>query len=100
MIEDPKALTNTILQALQLTGTRALVSRGWSKLGQDSVSNDKVLFLDDCPHEWLFSRVAAVIHHGGAGTTACGLSHGIPTFIVPFFGEYVPPRSPAVVNPC
>lgn len=100
MIENPKALTDTILQALQLTGTRALVSRGWSKLGQDCVSNDTVLFLDDCPHEWLFSRVAAVIHHGGAGTTACGLSNGSPTFIVPFFGECVISQSSALVLTC
>ena len=89
MIEDPKALTDTILQASKLTGTRALVSRGWSKLGEGRESNDNVFFLDDCPHEWLFNRVAAVIHHGGAGTTACGLANGAPTFIVPFFGEYV-----------
>ena len=40
MIDDPKALTDMILQALQLTGTRALISRGWSKLGQGYESND------------------------------------------------------------
>eukprot|EP01041_Mallomonas_annulata_P007758 gene7758-15875_t len=39
------------------------------------------------PHSWLFSRVAAVVHHGGAGTTAAGLRAGKPTFIVPFFGD-------------
>lgn len=89
MIDDPKALTDTILRALQLTGTRAIVSRGWSKLGQGCESNENVFFLDDCPHEWLFNRVAAVVHHGGAGTTACGLANGVPTLIVPFFGEYV-----------
>ena len=88
MIDDPKALTDMILQALQLTGTRALISRGWSKLGQGYESNDDMFFLDDCPHEWLFSRVVAVVHHGGAGTTACGLANGAPTLIVPFFGEY------------
>lgn len=39
--------------------------------------------------EWLFKHVAAVIHHGGAGTTACGLLNGCPTGIIPFFGESV-----------
>jgi hypothetical protein len=87
VIEDPKALTETILQAVELTGTRALVSRGWSKLGEGLESNETIFFLDDCPHEWLFSRVSAVIHHGGAGTTACGLLNGTPTLIVPFFGD-------------
>ena len=87
VIDDPKALTETILQAIELTGTRALVSRGWSKLGQGVESSEKIFFLDDCPHEWLFSRVSAVVHHGGAGTTACGLLNGTPTLIVPFFGD-------------
>lgn len=39
--------------------------------------------------EWLFQHVSLVVHHGGAGTTACGLRYGKPTVIVPFFGEYV-----------
>jgi hypothetical protein len=87
VIDDPKALTHTILQAVKLTGTRALVSRGWSKLGEGLQSNETIFFLDDCPHEWLFSRISAVVHHGGAGTTACGLLNGTPTLIVPFFGD-------------
>lgn len=76
-----------ILEAIRIAGVRALISRGWSNLGQDLESDDNIFFLGDCPHEWLFSRVKAVIHHGGAGTTACGLQNGAPTFIVPFFGE-------------
>lgn len=51
------------------------------------LNRSDVLFIDDCPHEWLFERVSAVVHHGGAGTTACGLRNGKPTIIVPFFGE-------------
>jgi UDP:flavonoid glycosyltransferase YjiC (YdhE family) len=100
VIEYPKALTETILQTLKLTGTRALVSRGWSKLGQGYDSSEDVFFLDDCPHEWLFSRVAAVVHHGGAGTTACGLANGTPTLIVPFFGEYVTHFLEEMKYPC
>ena len=76
-----------ILDAVRATGVRALVSKGWSNLG--GIEDDNVLYIGDCPHEWLFSRVAAVIHHGGAGTTACGLLNGKPTAIVPFFGEQV-----------
>lgn len=87
VIDEPKALTDTILDAIRLTGVRAIVSRGWSDLGQGHESDDTIFYLGDCPHEWLFDHVAAVVHHGGAGTTACGLSKGVPTFIVPFFGE-------------
>lgn len=41
------------------------------------------------PHDWLFAdgRVSAVCHHGGAGTTAIGLKNGVPTIVVPFFGD-------------
>lgn len=43
--------------------------------------------LGNCPHDWLFKHVSAVVHHGGAGTTAIGLRLGRPTVIVPFFGD-------------
>ncbi|RGP79749.1 udp- transferase [Fusarium longipes] len=87
VIDDPEALTRTIREAVLATGTRAIVSRGWSKLGGDSPGDDNIFFLGDCPHEWLFQHVAAVVHHGGAGTTACGLLNARPTAIIPFFGD-------------
>ncbi|OBT66689.1 hypothetical protein VE03_03955 [Pseudogymnoascus sp. 23342-1-I1] len=88
VIEDPEALTNLILEAVEASGERAIISKGWSKLG-DTLTNipQDVLFIGDCPHEWLFQHVSAVIHHGGAGTTACGLANACPTTIVPFFGD-------------
>ncbi|KAH7123152.1 hypothetical protein EDB81DRAFT_913302 [Dactylonectria macrodidyma] len=85
VIEDPEQMSAIILEAVDITGTRALISRGWSKL--DGPQSEKVMFLGDCPHEWLFQHVAAVVHHGGAGTTACGLLNGRPTIIIPFFGD-------------
>jgi UDP:flavonoid glycosyltransferase YjiC (YdhE family) len=87
VIDDPEKLTTTIREAVRATGTRAIVSRGWSNLGGDSPGDDTIFFLGDCPHEWLFQHVTAVVHHGGAGTTACGLLNAKPTAIVPFFGE-------------
>ncbi|EYE98736.1 putative sterol glucosyltransferase [Aspergillus ruber CBS 135680] len=87
VIEDPERLTAILLEAVRMTGVRAIISRGWSKLGGSSPSTRDIFYLGDCPHEWLFPRVAAVIHHGGAGTTACGLRYGRPTSIVPFFGD-------------
>jgi sterol 3beta-glucosyltransferase len=48
---------------------------------------DTIFKLDQAPHDWLFPRVAAVVHHGGAGTTAAGLRAGRPTIICPFFGD-------------
>lgn len=86
MIDDPQRMSAILMETIQATGVRAIISRGWSKLDGPSLPN--VLYLGDCPHEWLFQHVRAVIHHGGAGTTACGLLNGKPTTIVPFFGEY------------
>ncbi|KAM0358606.1 hypothetical protein ACHAO7_003691 [Fusarium culmorum] len=85
--EDPAEMTRIIKEACQRAGVRVIISRGWSKLGGTESSTDSVFYLGDCPHEWLFKRVAAVVHHGGAGTTACGLINGRPTTIVPFFGD-------------
>lgn len=74
-----------LLDAIERTGVRAIVAKGWSNMqGQD---NPNIYYIGDCPHEWLFGQVAAVIHHGGAGTTACGLRNAKPTAIIPFFGE-------------
>ncbi|PVH67675.1 glycosyltransferase family 1 protein [Cadophora sp. DSE1049] len=86
VMEDPVKTTDVILEAVRSCNVRAIVSRGWSKLGADR-SDPNVLFIGDCPHEWLFKNVSAVVHHGGAGTTACGLLNGRPTSIVPFFGD-------------
>lgn len=88
VIDDPAKMTSTILDAIRVCGARAIISRGWSNLGDDlTFETDQVLFVGDCPHEWLFQHVAAVVHHGGAGTTACGLRNACPTVVVPFFGD-------------
>ncbi|KAJ7363785.1 sterol glucosyltransferase [Mycena albidolilacea] len=85
VIDDPVRMISVLLGAVHAIGVRAIISRGWSKL--DGPPLPGVLYLGDCPHEWLFQHVAAVVHHGGAGTTACGLLNGKPTTIVPFFGD-------------
>ncbi|KAJ4989966.1 UDP-glucose,sterol transferase [Stagonosporopsis vannaccii] len=87
VLEDPERITAAILEAVRINGFRAIVSKGWSNLGANGESHENVIFIGDCPHEWLFQHVAAVVHHGGAGTTACGLKNGKPTTVVPFFGD-------------
>lgn len=88
VVEDSVSVTSIILDAVHSLGVRAIISRGWSHLGAGIVADDSdVLFIDDCPHEWLFQHVAAVVHHGGAGTVACGLRNGCPTTVIPFFGD-------------
>jgi len=83
---DPAALTATLFDGLARAGVRGLVARGWAKLGGESAPAH-VHLVDEIPHDWLFPRCAAACHHGGAGTTAASLRSGLPTIIVPFFGD-------------
>ncbi|SCV51610.1 probable sterol glucosyltransferase [Fusarium fujikuroi] len=85
VLDNPENVIGVILDSIEVTGARAIISKGWSALVGSEQEN--VYWIGDCPHEWLFRHVAAVIHHGGAGTTACGLINGKPTTIVPFFGD-------------
>lgn len=74
-----------VLQALQEVGVRAVVATGWGSLA--ARSTEDIFVVDDVPHEWLFPRVDAVVHHGGAGTTAAGLRAGKPTLICPVLAD-------------
>ncbi|MEZ4767876.1 MAG: hypothetical protein R2844_05555 [Caldilineales bacterium] len=56
---------------------------GWGGLARRDAPGD-VLFVDNVPHTWLFPRMAAVVHHGGAGTTGAGLRAGVPSLVAPF----------------
>ncbi|KAJ3215514.1 hypothetical protein HDU67_000302 [Dinochytrium kinnereticum] len=88
VVDDPDALTQIIFDAVEKSGTRALVSKGWGGIGGDQLKIPSNIYLiGNCPHDWLFQHVSAVVHHGGAGTTAAGLKAGKPTIIVPFFGD-------------
>lgn len=82
----PKELTQTIVDALQLAGVRAVLATGWGGLEADTLP-ESVFMLDQAPHDWLFPRMSAVVHHGGAGTTAAGLRAGKPSVICPYFGD-------------
>lgn len=82
----PEETTTLILQALAQTRQRAVILSGWGGLGRTELP-DSVIMVDSIPHSWLFPRVAAVVHHGGAGTTAAGLRAGVPSIIIPFFGD-------------
>lgn len=82
----PERTTQLVLDAVARSRCRAILASGWGGLTPEDVP-DSVFRLEDAPHDWLFPRCAAVIHHGGAGTTAAGLRAGRPTVICPFFGD-------------
>ncbi len=83
---EPARITTIVLEALARSGRRGILATGWGGLDPAAVPED-VLVIREAPHDWLFPRVAAVVHHGGAGTTAAGLRAGRPTIICPFFGD-------------
>lgn len=76
-----------VLKAVRASRVRAVISLGWAGEQMHLKSNNRVFFADYVPHDWLFPRVSAVVHHGGAGTTAAGLRYGKPTLVIPFGGD-------------
>ncbi|WP_327315624.1 glycosyltransferase [Streptomyces sp. NBC_01235] len=78
---DPEATDRVVRAALRRAGLRGVLA------GDPTTSEDDVLVVGDTPHSWLFPRMAAVIHHGGAGTTASALRSGVPSLVCPFFGD-------------
>jgi sterol 3beta-glucosyltransferase len=83
---NPEQTADLVLQAIARTRQRAILQSGWGGLRKTDLP-DNVFLVDAVPHSWLFSRVAAVVHHGGAGTTAAGLRSGVPNIVIPFFGD-------------
>jgi UDP:flavonoid glycosyltransferase YjiC (YdhE family) len=79
-------LLEIAIQALKRSGQRAVLLGGWSDVvGLDLPQT--IFKIEAVPHDWLFPRMAAVVHHGGSGTTAAGLRAGVPSILVPFFGD-------------
>ncbi|MGA2479408.1 MAG: glycosyltransferase, partial [Spirochaetia bacterium] len=79
MAEDALAM---ILEALEKADARAVVFSGGLRPIQAGSASSRLYLADDIPHGWLFPRVSAVVHHGGAGTTAEGLRAGVPSIII------------------
>jgi UDP:flavonoid glycosyltransferase YjiC (YdhE family) len=81
--DDPESVTALVLGAVRSAGVRAVLVTGWGGLQAVPAAAD-LLVADSLPYDWLFPRVAAVVHHGGAGTTGLALQAGVPAIVVPF----------------
>jgi sterol 3beta-glucosyltransferase len=77
---------DAIVAAIHHLGVRAVWAAGWDQSERVGLSDD-ILAIDQAPHDWLLPRTAAVVHHGGSGTTGAGLRAGKPTLICPFIGD-------------
>jgi sterol 3beta-glucosyltransferase len=99
VVPHPAETTRAIIRAVERAGVRAIVAKGWSGRGNE-VDKDglpiEVPFPESChslekvPHDWLFNRIDAAVHHGGAGTTGASLRAGLPTIIKPWVRRRAP----------
>lgn len=87
-----RAFTETLIDAVKKSGLRAVLASGWGALdgpldSHEGPRDEQIFFLRHAPHDGLFPLMSAAVHHGGAGTTAAAARAGIPSAIVPFFGD-------------
>lgn len=86
----PEALSKIVLEAISRSKQRAVILSGWGGLGKMSIADqlkEQVFVIDSVPHRWLFSKVKAVVHHGGSGTTTAACRAGLPSIVVPYFAD-------------
>ncbi len=84
--KNPQRLADIVVGALQKANVRGLIATGWGGLDAEDLP-ESIFKIEKAPHDWLFPRMAAVVHHGGAGTTAAGLRAGRPSLICSFMGD-------------
>ncbi|MET7338003.1 glycosyltransferase [Nonomuraea sp. NPDC005650] len=83
---DPRRVGRVVREAIRLAGVRAVLVSGWGGIQLDDLPED-VLLLDQAPHDWLFPQMAAIVHHGGSGTTGAALAAGRPQVVCPFVAD-------------
>lgn len=84
MSRGPQHMAALVSEALLRTGQRGIVASGWGALNSAIQHPDRILSVESLPHHWLFPRMRAIVHHGGAGTTGAALRSGVPSVVVPF----------------
>ncbi len=77
-------MTNLIIESLEKSGQRGIITSGWSELGKQATLPESVYVAESVPHDWLFPQVSVAVHHGGVGTTGAALRAGIPSVVIPF----------------
>jgi vancomycin aglycone glucosyltransferase len=81
-IRAPDDLSAMMIASARALGRRVVVSRGWADLSLVDDATD-CLAIDEVNQQALFPRVAAVVHHGGAGTTTASTRAGAPQVVIP-----------------
>jgi UDP:flavonoid glycosyltransferase YjiC (YdhE family) len=82
---DAGATAELVIEAARLAGVRLILHAGWAGMGRRLAFLPPTVYrLDYAPYGWLFPRMAAIVHHGGSGTTGFALHSGVPSLVVPF----------------
>jgi sterol 3beta-glucosyltransferase len=84
--KDPEAKAQLVIEAVAKADCRAVIATGWGGLTADALPNT-IFAIDGAPHDKLFPLMSAIVHHGGAGTTAAAFKAGRPQLVVPYFGD-------------
>lgn len=94
VVDNPKELTQAVVDAVLDSDVRCILNKGWSDRLDSKTKNHVEIDLPpliynsgNVPHDWLFTQIDAAVHHGGSGTTGASLRFGLPTIIKPFFGD-------------
>jgi sterol 3beta-glucosyltransferase len=99
LVEDPAAMTKTVVDAVMKADVRCILAKGWSNRVAGSAPTKaeptpveiplppEIFQVQSVPHDWLFPQMDAVAHHGGSGTTGASIRSGVPTIAKPFFGD-------------
>jgi vancomycin aglycone glucosyltransferase len=82
----PQDIARVAIEAIRAQGRRALVAHGWAGLAPID-DRDDCLAVGEVNQQALFGRVAAVVHHGGAGTTTTATRAGAPQVVVPQWAD-------------
>jgi hypothetical protein len=84
---DLEGTLTMILRALDRSHQRAILHSGWAGVGDGRSLTADASVVQSVPHNWLFPRAAAVVHHGKARTTGAGLRAGVPSVHIPFVAD-------------
>lgn len=104
IVQDPEAMTKSVVDATKDADVYCVLARGWSARStkkehknnnekkkhegdKDKIKAQNIFEVESVDHSWLFPRIEVCVHHGGSGTTGASLSAGKPTIIKPFFGD-------------
>ena len=83
---DPARTTRIVLESARQEGRRLVVGAGWGGMDVHDLPED-VLAVTDADYRSLFPHMAAVVHHGGAGTTGVAFAAGRPQLVCPFVAD-------------